>query len=323
MNRIAKFEKVSIGQFTAAWKDTFQERSEEKIREIYETLKLPQRATAGSAGYDFFAPVDLVLAPGETISLPSLLERYGASRGDMEFLATALRRSDDLSITEIEAMQASKGEALCPDGLHSGSDTIDVEYARRLLFNAAYQKRAGEIIKLVESGITSILDRKSHQIEAYKRSVVYHMKELGASIAVVFLIALMWIWYGMKKVSQPLRETTLFAHRVAEGEAESSIAVSGHDEIAELRAMLNVMLSSLQKNALMLRELSYIDPLTALWNRRRFREVLSDELRRVQEEKGKGFGLAFIDVDCFKGINDTFGHAAVSQPRGNYKQKIY
>ena len=59
MNRIAKFEKVSIGQFTAAWKDTFQERSEEKIREIYETLKLPQRATAGSAGYDFFAPVDL------------------------------------------------------------------------------------------------------------------------------------------------------------------------------------------------------------------------------------------------------------------------
>ena len=198
------------------------------------------------------------LAPGETISLPSLLERYGASRGDMEFLATALRRSDDLSITEIEAMQASKGEALCPDGLHSGSDTIDVEYARRLLFNAAYQKRAGEIIKLVESGITSILDRKSHQIEAYKRSVVYHMKELGASIAVVFLIALMWIWYGMKKVSQPLRETTLFAHRVAEGEAESSIAVSGHDEIAELRAMLNVMLSSLQKNALMLRELSYM-----------------------------------------------------------------
>ncbi len=30
MNRIAKFEKVSIGQFTAAWKDTFQERSERK-----------------------------------------------------------------------------------------------------------------------------------------------------------------------------------------------------------------------------------------------------------------------------------------------------
>ena len=71
MNRIAKFEKVSIGQFTAAWKDTFQEQSEEKICEIYGALNLPQRATAGSAGYDFFAPVDLVLAPGETIKIPT------------------------------------------------------------------------------------------------------------------------------------------------------------------------------------------------------------------------------------------------------------
>ncbi len=81
MNRIAKFEKVSIGQFTAAWKDTFQERSEEKIREIYETLKLPQRATAGSAGYDFFAPVDLVLAPGETIKIPTECCMDGAGLG--------------------------------------------------------------------------------------------------------------------------------------------------------------------------------------------------------------------------------------------------
>ena len=71
MNRIAKFEKVSIGQFTAAWKDTFQEQSEEKICEIYGALKLPQRATAGSAGYDFFAPVDITLAPGETAKIPT------------------------------------------------------------------------------------------------------------------------------------------------------------------------------------------------------------------------------------------------------------
>ena len=68
-----------------------------------------------------------------------------------------------------------------PTVLHSGSDTIDVEYARRLLFNAAYQKQAGEIIrKLVESGITSILDRKSHQIR--KRTVIYEELELPPAV---------------------------------------------------------------------------------------------------------------------------------------------
>ena len=250
------------------------------------------------------------LAEGEAIGLLALLERYAVSRSDMDFLATALRHSEELAATEIEAMQAFKGESPCPDGLHSGSERADAEYARRILFDAGYQKQASEIISFVESGITNILERKRHEIEMDKRSVVNHMKELGASIGIVFLIALIWIWYGVRKVSQPLRETTLFAHRVAEGEAESSIAVIGHGEIAELRAMLNIMLSNLQKNAHMLRELSYIDPLTALWNRRRFREVLSDELRRVQEQEGKGFGLAFIDIDRFKGINDTFGHAA-------------
>ena len=36
-----------------------------------ENIKLPRRATAGSAGYDFFAPVRLILAPGETIKIPT------------------------------------------------------------------------------------------------------------------------------------------------------------------------------------------------------------------------------------------------------------
>ena len=71
MKRIAKFHKVSWEQFEKDWVDTFGEQPEEKIREIYEGIKLPKRATTGSAGYDFFAPVDLVLAPGETIKIPT------------------------------------------------------------------------------------------------------------------------------------------------------------------------------------------------------------------------------------------------------------
>ena len=63
MKRIAKFHKVSWEQFRKDWVDTFGEQPEEKIREIYEGIKLPKRATRGSAGYDFFAPVSFTLAP--------------------------------------------------------------------------------------------------------------------------------------------------------------------------------------------------------------------------------------------------------------------
>ena len=71
MRRIAKFQKVSWEQFLEGWKDAFPNTEEEKIREIYDGIRLPRRATAGSAGYDFFSPVDFELKPGETLKMPT------------------------------------------------------------------------------------------------------------------------------------------------------------------------------------------------------------------------------------------------------------
>ena len=59
--RIAKFEKVSEAEFLKACDSL----------EVYNDIKLPKRATVGSAGYDFYAPFDITLAPGETIKIPT------------------------------------------------------------------------------------------------------------------------------------------------------------------------------------------------------------------------------------------------------------
>ncbi len=71
MDRIAQFEKVSFEQFLKDWKDCFKEENEDKIREIYEQIKLPKRATQYSAGYDFFSPMDFELKPNEEIKFPT------------------------------------------------------------------------------------------------------------------------------------------------------------------------------------------------------------------------------------------------------------
>lgn len=71
MKRIAKFHKVSYERFAADWVDTFGPCSKEEISRIYQDIRLPRRATAGSAGYDFFAPMSVVLSPGETIKIPT------------------------------------------------------------------------------------------------------------------------------------------------------------------------------------------------------------------------------------------------------------
>lgn len=64
MRRIARFEKVSLKQFCEGFEG-------ENAAAVYEEIKLPERATSGSAGYDFFAPYDITLAPNETAKIPT------------------------------------------------------------------------------------------------------------------------------------------------------------------------------------------------------------------------------------------------------------
>lgn len=71
MERIAKFHKVSYEQFEGDWKDTFGPIETEEIKRIYEGIRLPARATAGSAGYDFYTPVAVTIRPGEIVKIPT------------------------------------------------------------------------------------------------------------------------------------------------------------------------------------------------------------------------------------------------------------
>ena len=60
MKKIAKFEKVSLGEFVKS-----------SNADLYDSITLPKRATSGSAGYDFFAPDSFTLNPNETIKIPT------------------------------------------------------------------------------------------------------------------------------------------------------------------------------------------------------------------------------------------------------------
>ncbi|RGZ00939.1 deoxyuridine 5'-triphosphate nucleotidohydrolase [Clostridium sp. AM58-1XD] len=71
MRRIAKFEKVSFGQFKKDWEDTFPGVTEDEIERIYDGIQMPSRATSGSAGYDFYTPAAFSLKPQEGIKIPT------------------------------------------------------------------------------------------------------------------------------------------------------------------------------------------------------------------------------------------------------------
>ena len=75
MNRVGKFEKVSFEEYLNAMRNWAEEYNKDAIAsdilESYDRIKLPTRATSGSAGYDFASTLSFTLAPHQTIKIPT------------------------------------------------------------------------------------------------------------------------------------------------------------------------------------------------------------------------------------------------------------
>lgn len=80
-------------------------------------------------------------------------------------------------------------------------------------------------------------------------------------------------------------------------------------ELKRAKEALEHHLAALRLAERRMAELALSDPLTGLANRRRFDERLPEALARSRRQRG-GLGLMFLDIDHFKRVNDTFGHAA-------------
>ncbi len=78
-------------------------------------------------------------------------------------------------------------------------------------------------------------------------------------------------------------------------------------QVRELADRVAVAVSSAWRDEKLYQQ-AHFDPLTGLPNRLLFRDRLEREIARSQRE-GHALALLFIDLDNFKVVNDTFGHA--------------
>lgn len=171
------------------------------------------------------------------------------------------------------------------------------------MLDFSLKKNASEKIETI--GFIDIVIDYSQISTELNRSLAY----ASLAIALMMIIAayigrrtVRWALHPLLDLEDPLT-------RLANGETNVIVKTTGDKEIARIGTALNTTINALNERDEALRRMANHDGLTGLVNRKYFVEKLEQEITRIAT-LGKSSALFFFDLDRFKYINDTYGHAA-------------
>ena len=157
-----------------------------------------------------------------------------------------------------------------------------------------------ELVGYVELG----LNFSAYQAQLSRNIII------GSLLGFAFLMILTSVsGIFFRRALKPLSQLQHPLKELAKGKTDFSVQMSGHREIVAIADALNTTVSSLNERDKKLWQLANHDSLTGLMNRHQFSEMLITEIEKVARNNIKS-ALLFVDLDQFKYVNDTLGHAA-------------
>ena len=157
-----------------------------------------------------------------------------------------------------------------------------------------------EVIGFVEIGL---------DYTHYQTQLILNLLIGSLIIALFFIIAAVIGRRQLKRALMPLSDLRKSLTRLAQGDVDVQVDSTGHAEIVEISSALNTTIRALRERDEELHRLANHDALTSLANRNCFTGELAREIPRVVENNTSS-ALFFVDLDQFKYVNDTLGHAA-------------
>lgn len=230
----------------------------------------------------------------------------------LESLKTALNSTRNLSYTDRYAMRlaaeayladrASWPEAIRAVALHESdqemSDADKLRKAQQLVFSDQYQTLRENINDNVAACTQDLSNQtKNRQNNAATVFADIYLK-FEVCVVVLILLVLMMCAIIRHLIVKPL---LLYGKSIREGVI---FPVVGAAELQTLAETYNQVYLENQETQKLIRHEAEHDALTDALNRGSFEKILS-----IYEKGQSDFAMILCDVDSFKTVNDTYGHA--------------
>ena len=265
---------------------------------------------------------------------------YGVASGNLEVLQTLLEKAAIEPDIRGVAVFADNGKRLAQVGLGAWTEAAQgalpgdrirhVEFPDRLVyyapitrtevvvddFNPLDGRAAQPNTQTRLLGWVGLDVSRSATIQSQQEAIVRSLIILLAGLSVSLYLA----WRIGRQITRPILALTHTVSRIGEGHLDERVVQSGEAELGMLQRGVNHMAAHLQAmqdqmqekidqaTARLVYQASH-DALTGLINRREFEQRLERMLLSALQQ-GREHALCYMDLDQFKVINDSCGHAA-------------
>ena len=276
----------------------------------YLTEQARSCVTTGKMSYadKYFNEVNIVKRREDAVN--TLKKRF--SRTDaFKSLKRALGQSNDLMQTDVYAMRlvceasdsmpstwpAEIQQVMLDPADAALDDAQKGERAQQIIMDSTYQHRRDNISTSVRFAGNALVQKTQSDQQAATDRFLVAFRNI-CLLFILFALGMLGVCFLVQRtVVRPLES---YNELIAHGEISP---ITGSSELQNLARTYNKAYRENARHQMHIRYQAEHDALTDLLNRGSFDELLAEIERRDEP-----FGLALIDVDTFKQVNDGYGH---------------
>ena len=241
---------------------------------------------------------DMAQLNGGTDAIASLQEALDSSVELMQTEYYAMRLVAESVGTDPSDLPAELAAVTLSDADAALSPDDKLDLARTMVISPEYESAKDVINADVDAAVDtlrqSIYNRQNRAAAIFSdtfRTVIVCVLVFAVMMLLICLIMRHWIVRPLLDYNEDIRHGSIFR-------------VHGANELQMLAKTYNTLYQENAEREMLIKHQAEHDALTELLNRGSFDRILS-----LYEKNQSNFALILIDVDTFKSVNDTYGHA--------------